>query len=141
MRSRDDKNHYIRVFPISNDPTGQPEFRSNENYDRVMEIMNPSDEQRKGYMGSCSMRSLKYFDVGRSFLADSLHNLYGGVMVSELRDLLLRSAKIVFYFCVMIISPIVVNIHHIDQCSISNFDVELVCTLILYRISKTSIFV
>ena len=49
-----------------------------------MTMKNPTEDQRKGYMGPCALRPLKYFDVGKSFLTDSLHNLYGGAMVSIL---------------------------------------------------------
>lgn len=49
-----------------------------------MKMKNPTEDQRKGYLGPCALRPLKYFDVGKSFLTDSLHNLYGGAMVSIL---------------------------------------------------------
>lgn len=81
--SRVNYNHYIRVFPISKDTNQQAMLRSNKNYDLVMKLKNPDIDQRKGYMGICAMRKLKYFDVGHSFLTDSLHNLYSGVMVSR----------------------------------------------------------
>ncbi|CAF2786794.1 unnamed protein product [Rotaria sp. Silwood2] len=32
-----------------------------------------------GQMGSCSLRQLKYFQIGKSFCSDSLHNIYSGV--------------------------------------------------------------
>lgn len=36
----------------------------------------------KGVRGPCVLRSLAYFDVGSSFLTDSLHNIYLGLFVS-----------------------------------------------------------
>ena len=38
----------------------------------------------QGHVNVCVLRSLTYFDVGKSFLADSLHNIYHGVVVSLL---------------------------------------------------------
>lgn len=37
-----------------------------------------------GFLGECSLRELRYFDVGRSFAFDTLHNLYRGTFVSIL---------------------------------------------------------
>lgn len=36
----------------------------------------------KGAAGPCILRSLSHFDVGQSFMFDSLHNLYLGLFVS-----------------------------------------------------------
>lgn len=36
----------------------------------------------KGIRGPCVLRPLTYFDVGKSFLSDSLHNVYLGAFVS-----------------------------------------------------------
>lgn len=83
MPSRDGSVHHLRVFPLATRPQEEAELRSNENYDKVMKLKNPTEDQRKGYLGECALRLLKYFDVGRSFLTDSLHNLYGGAMVSD----------------------------------------------------------
>lgn len=43
------------------------------------------DDQRKsfGILGPCVLRSCSMFDVGRSFMADSLHNVYTGAFVSS----------------------------------------------------------
>ena len=79
--SCDGARHYLRVFPLLPAIEPQPENRSNQNYDEVMKKSNLSDDQRKGYLGPCALRSLKYFDVGQSFIADSLHNVYAGAMV------------------------------------------------------------
>lgn len=82
--TQDGSTHRIRVFPLSITSISTVVRRSNENYDKVMKLKNPSDDKRKGYLGECALRSLTYFDVGRSFLTDSLHNLYGGTMVSQI---------------------------------------------------------
>lgn len=82
MPIHDGSYHCIRVFPLSTASISKVVHRSNENYDKVMKLRNPTVDQRKGYLGECALRSLTYFDVGRSFLTDSLHNLHGGTMVS-----------------------------------------------------------
>ncbi len=38
----------------------------------------------KGILGRCILRSLLIFDVGTSFMADSLHNVYRGAFVSRI---------------------------------------------------------
>ncbi|CAF1577303.1 unnamed protein product [Adineta ricciae] len=42
-------------------------------------LMNKHKLSVKGIQGPCVLRSLAYFDVGSSFLVDSLHNVYLGV--------------------------------------------------------------
>ena len=37
----------------------------------------------KGISGHCILRELSHFDVGFSFMADSLHNIYIGAFVSD----------------------------------------------------------
>ncbi|CAF2133026.1 unnamed protein product [Rotaria magnacalcarata] len=78
--SRKGANHHIRVFPLSSESNDKPQCRSNKNYDTIMALKNPTEDERKGYLGQCALRFLKHFDVGQSFLSDSLHNLYGGAM-------------------------------------------------------------
>lgn len=39
-------------------------------------------EIEMGLKGLCILRELKFFDVGISFVVDSLHNIYLGVFVS-----------------------------------------------------------
>ena len=70
-------------------------FVQNERYDILIDIFQlqkelqnlwsrhrhskepPIDKRNgKGLMGICLLRELTYFDVGRSFLADSLNNVY-----------------------------------------------------------------
>ena len=36
-----------------------------------------------GLKGPCALRTLRHFDVYRSFLSDTLHNLYSGAVVSD----------------------------------------------------------
>jgi hypothetical protein len=38
----------------------------------------------KGTLGPCILKALSYFDVGRSFIADTLHNTYIGAFVRRL---------------------------------------------------------
>jgi hypothetical protein len=38
----------------------------------------------KGTLGPCILKALSYFDVGRSFIADTLHNAYIGAFVRRL---------------------------------------------------------
>ena len=38
-------------------------------------------DHMRGNVNVCVFRGLTYFDVGSSFLSDSLHNIYHGVMV------------------------------------------------------------
>jgi hypothetical protein len=38
--------------------------------------------EERGILGPCILRELSYFDVGTSFMADSLHNVYIGAFVS-----------------------------------------------------------
>jgi len=67
--------------------------RNNKLYDSIMENFNDTeiqtedkqDDNLKGYRGKCVLRELNYFDVGVSFLSDSLHNCYHGVVVSITR--------------------------------------------------------
>lgn len=78
------------MFPLIPGPNLQPRIRSNSTYDEIigeMENMNETEKKLnrailKGHVGPCIFRSLRYFDVGNSFLSDSLHNIYHGVMVS-----------------------------------------------------------
>jgi hypothetical protein len=46
----------------------------------------------KRFKGPCILRTLSAFDVGRSFLVDSLHNIYLGVFVSRSIIFTLRSS-------------------------------------------------
>lgn len=79
----------IRVFPLLPVDQIQPRLRTNETYDELMKI-DPKKrvttktelrDQMRGQIDVCILRDLTYFDVGKSFLSDSLHNIYHGVMV------------------------------------------------------------
>jgi hypothetical protein len=79
----------IRVFPI--DQYTLSPIRNNQLYDLIMKYMDDmgidyNDKQNdnlKGHRGKCVLRDLSYFDVGISFVSDSLHNCYHGVTVSK----------------------------------------------------------
>ncbi|CAF1619215.1 unnamed protein product [Rotaria magnacalcarata] len=92
----------VRSFSMDYDNTINVTKRSNKRYDELITIYQlqqqlkdlwPNkkklpdvliDEQReKGIVGVCLFRDLTYFDVGRSFMSDSLHNVYIGAFVSE----------------------------------------------------------
>lgn len=83
----------IRVFPM--DSRTDFFLRTNETYDSMMEKIKKysrrtsknDDGKFKGYRGVCVLRELSYFDVGYSFLSDSLHNCYHGVAVSSVFSL------------------------------------------------------
>lgn len=85
------------------DVPGSIERRRNERYDEIMQQISWNEEElqylvsrheireaklrhiqnTKGHKGPCILRKLKHFDVGKSFLVDSLHNIYLGVFVSS----------------------------------------------------------
>ncbi|CAF1462164.1 unnamed protein product [Rotaria sordida] len=81
---------HIRCFPL--DTTNPPDLRSNKTYDQAMKILTKNKQQRarrnsltgadndaaKGHVGPCALRRLRFFEMGQSFLIDSLHNLYSG---------------------------------------------------------------
>ncbi|CAF4643372.1 unnamed protein product, partial [Didymodactylos carnosus] len=71
----------IRVFPLTTSKK-KPLLRTNQTYDTIMKIYDnlPVEDQLKGHAGHCVLRPLKYFDVGTSFLSDSLHNVCHGLM-------------------------------------------------------------
>ncbi|CAF0791540.1 unnamed protein product, partial [Didymodactylos carnosus] len=85
--------HRIPVFSTLNENVEQPSLRTNETYDEIISFLGNLDistiktrrqkqmlfDRRKGHHGPCSLRTLKYFDVGLSFVFDILHNLDGGV--------------------------------------------------------------
>jgi hypothetical protein len=112
VRSSHKSDHCINCFPIDNS-LNQPHLRSNDRYDYLLAVKQANEEEveritcrplnraakRKlkkrliknqesehGILGPCVLRQLKYFDVGFSFLSDSLHNIYRGVFVSIIFD-------------------------------------------------------
>jgi hypothetical protein len=82
----------IRVFPLLLEHQQQPRLRTNKTYDEFMNIykkerfMNDIEvrDRLRGHISPCVLRDLTFFDVGSSFLSDSLHNIYHGVVVSDL---------------------------------------------------------
>lgn len=48
-------------------------------------------ESQMGLKRACVLRDLKYFDVGQSFVVDSLHNIYLGIFVSFSENIKLTS--------------------------------------------------
>ncbi|CAF3413639.1 unnamed protein product [Rotaria sp. Silwood2] len=84
----------IRVFPLDPEDQQQPRLRTNETYDLSMKIFYKKHhlwnitqlrDRLAGQISPCVLRDLTYFDVGTSFLSDSLHNVYHGVMKRLLR--------------------------------------------------------
>ncbi|CAF1527503.1 unnamed protein product [Adineta ricciae] len=84
---------HVRSFSINDQELSNIVVRSNERYDILIDIFQVQEQlqnhwpyhrrskeppidkwNEKGLMGVCILRELTYFDVGRSFLADSLHN-------------------------------------------------------------------
>lgn len=59
----------------------QVEIAAFSNYRGRTALMQTHKDLEKGLKGGCILRSLSKFDVGRSFLVDSLHNIYLGVVV------------------------------------------------------------
>ena len=96
------KGSSVRSFAISDDDIDNISTRSIERYDELHQLVQlhkqvrdlwPNkkrlqnefiDPQReKGIAGVCLFRELTDFDVGHSFMSDSLHNVYIGAFVSE----------------------------------------------------------
>ena len=96
------KGGHVRSFATTEAELDDIPMRSNERYDILIDIFQlqqqlqelwprdrhskepPVDKRNeKGLMGNCLLRELRYFDVGRSFLADTLHNVYIGAFVIE----------------------------------------------------------
>ena len=96
------KGGHVRSFSLDSQELSAVICRSNERYDVLIDIFElqkqlknlwprglhskdpPIDKQNeKGIMGVCLLRELIYFDVGRSFMTDSLHNVYIGALVSR----------------------------------------------------------
>lgn len=84
-----DSTHKIRVFPLVLNHKKQPRLRTNDTYDKFIKNYKKNStatihelrDKHLGHVSPCVLRDLTYFDVGTSFLSDSLHNVYHGVMV------------------------------------------------------------
>ncbi|CAF3982771.1 unnamed protein product [Rotaria sp. Silwood1] len=94
---REVRNTTIRSFVY--DPNEKVILRSNKTYDDAIEFINndykltnstkiskaAAKEYLQGVKGPCLLRQLKYFNIYTSFLCDTLHNLYLGVMGKMLK--------------------------------------------------------
>jgi hypothetical protein len=97
-----DNRGYVRSFATNNQELNELIPRYNGCYDVLVDVFEvqkqlnnlwvrdrylkkpPTDKlNEKGLMGACLLRELAHFDVGRSFIADSLHNVYLGAFVSH----------------------------------------------------------
>lgn len=94
---------HVRSFAVEEDDLANITLRTNERYDLLLELKQRNDtnmqnfknrskkerqeiedqnkKKEKGVKGICVLRSLLSFDVGISFMADSLHNVYSGCFV------------------------------------------------------------
>lgn len=94
---------HVRSFSTSVDDLDDIDKRSNERYDQLIDVIQAHKQLNyhlarnkqlkdssivkqygKGIAGVCIFRELTYFDVGRSFMADSLHNIYAGAFVRNI---------------------------------------------------------
>jgi len=97
-----DKRGHVRSFSASQYDIENTPTRCNERYDMLINVFElqqqlrsiwpkkkrlmielANEKNEKGIMGICSLRELAHFDVGRSFMTDSLHNIYIGVFVRK----------------------------------------------------------
>lgn len=89
---RGNQRHDFLVAQLRQNETTRVGFR-NYRGQRVVAVKQKSIEQC--IKGPCSLRVLSNFEVARSFLIDSLHNIYLGLTVSTLRDII----KSQLYYC------------------------------------------
>lgn len=96
------ENHgHVRSFAMTHDDFERIHLRSNKRFDTLIDLKLSHEQIRetvtetrkrkyllvqhqneeKGISGQCILRELSYFDVGSSFMADSLHNVYIGAFV------------------------------------------------------------
>ena len=92
---------HVRSFSVDKDNLNDIATRSNKRHDQLivsvqldqqLKDVSPNKAQKRnasvdrqssrGIMGVCLFRELTYFDIGRSFMADSLHNIHIGAFVS-----------------------------------------------------------
>ena len=95
---------YVRSFFMNKTDLESVQLRCNQRYDSLLSLkhyhqqkINTVDKElkkkrkyleeqhvtaEKGILGECILQSLRNFDVGTSFMADSLHNVYIGAFVS-----------------------------------------------------------
>ncbi len=97
---------HVRSFAMSKLDFEQVTLRTNQRHDdllvlkqyhqqQMLTFCNQSKKQKKvmeeqfkeaekGILDTCILRSLSVYDVGTSFMADSLHNVYRGSFVSRI---------------------------------------------------------
>ena len=100
---RTEKEGNVRSFAMTLDAVEETYLRSNMRFDVLLDLkllheqiqqsfptrkrkslMEQHKLEEKGILGPCILRELSYFDVGRSFMADTLHNVYIGAFVCKL---------------------------------------------------------
>lgn len=96
-------NGYVRSFATELDVFNEVTQRCNTRYDMLLVLKQSRDSKRlelpkkkqrkqaeidrqknRGILGPCILRACREFDVGSSFMSDSLHNVYIGAFVSFL---------------------------------------------------------
>lgn len=102
-------NGFVRSFAAEFDVLNETQQRCNVRYDTLLALKQsrdfnrsqlPKKEQKKqekcdlqknrGILGPCVLRFCTMFDVGSSFMSDSLHNVYIGAFVSTVIFLSLK---------------------------------------------------
>ena len=97
-----DNGGHVRSFSLNHVDFDSIHARSNERYDALLDLWKLQKHLRdslpynkrqrsaivdkrneKGIIGECLFRQLAHFDVGQSFMVDSLHNIYIGAFVSK----------------------------------------------------------
>ena len=68
----------IKIERITSHPLNRAAKR------KLKRMLDENKESEHGILGPCVFRQLKYFDVGFSFVSDSLHNVYHGAVVSSI---------------------------------------------------------
>ena len=96
---------HVRSFGMNKVDLKTVTLRSNQRHDTLVDLKQYHEQQmitfskrskkereviqkqhknaERGILGRCILRSLSIFDVGTSFMADSLHNVYSGAFVSR----------------------------------------------------------
>jgi hypothetical protein len=99
VKTQNDGN--VRSFAMTMSDIEETHLRSNRRHDDLLdlkllheqirqsfpnrkrkELKVHHKEAEKGILGQCILRELSFFDVGRCFMADTLHNVYIGAFVS-----------------------------------------------------------
>ena len=97
-----DKGGHVNSFAWEREKADEIFDRSNQRHDDLIDLqmlnglllqsliggkrtaqVKANKQTEKGILGPCILRRLSNFDVGKSFLVDSLHNVYLGAFVSS----------------------------------------------------------